>query len=412
MQKKTVWIFNHYAHGTYFNKGGRHYWFAKNLLKKGYEPTIFCASTRHNSDMSVDIPGGTYQLKTVEKIPYVFVKATKYKNGIERIKNMWNFYKNLYPSTAEYGKEYGKPDVILASSVHPLTLLAGIKIAKKYNVPCICEIRDLWPETIVQYGTLKKNSLVAKLLYKGEKWLYNKADKLIFTIPGGKDYVEEIGLSSSKVRYINNGVDLEEYNKNKEEFIYSDEHLDNPSTFKILYTGSMGVANELTYLVQAAEKVQEKGIDNIQFILFGNGSQRGKLKEYIQNKGLTNIVFKEKVEKKFIPNILSKSDLNVFTGKHIPLYKYGLSLNKLFDYIASGKPTLSNIESGYDILVKHDCGKSVKGGSVEALVDGILEFYNMDQKEYDQYCENSLTAIQNYDFKILTDKLEAIIIES
>lgn len=412
MQKKTVWIFNHYAHGTYFNKGGRHYWFAKNLLKKGYEPTIFCASTRHNSDMSVDIPGGTYQLKTVEKIPYVFVKATKYKNGIERIKNMWNFYKNLYPSSAEYGKEYGKPDVILASSVHPLTLLAGIKIAKKYNVPCICEIRDLWPETIVQYGTLKKNSLVAKLLYKGEKWLYNKADKLIFTIPGGKDYVEEIGLSSSKVRYINNGVDLEEYNKNKEEFIYSDEHLDNPSTFKILYTGSMGVANELTYLVQAAEKVQEKGIDNIQFILFGNGSQREKLKEYVQNKGLTNIVFKEKVEKKFIPNILSKSDLNVFTGKHIPLYKYGLSLNKLFDYIASGKPTLSNIESGYDILVKHDCGKSVKGGSVEALVDGILEFYNMDQKEYDQYCENSLTAIQNYDFKILTDKLEAIIIES
>jgi len=412
MQKKTVWIFNHYAHGTYFNKGGRHYWFAKNLLKKGYEPTIFCASTRHNSDMSVDIPGGTYRLKSVEKIPYVFVKTTKYKNGIERIKNMWNFYKNLYPSTAEYGKEYGKPDVILASSVHPLTLLAGIKIAKKYNVPCICEIRDLWPETIVQYGTLKKNSLVAKLLYKGEKWLYNKADKLIFTIPGGKDYVEEIGLSSSKVRYINNGVDLEEYNKNKEEFIYSDEHLDNPSTFKILYTGSMGVANELTYLVQAAEKVQEKGIDNIQFILFGNGSQRGKLKEYVQNKGLTNIVFKEKVEKKFIPNILSKSDLNVFTGKHIPLYKYGLSLNKLFDYIASGKPTLSNIESGYDILVKHDCGKSVKGGSVEALVDGILEFYNMDQKEYDQYCENSLTAIQNYDFKILTDKLEAIIIES
>ena len=412
MQKKTVWIFNHYAHGTYFNKGGRHYWFAKNLLKKGYEPTIFCASTRHNSDMSVDIPGGTYRLKSVEKIPYVFVKTTKYKNGIERIKNMWNFYKNLYPSTAEYGKEYGKPDVILASSVHPLTLLAGIKIAKKYNVPCICEIRDLWPETIVQYGTLKKNSLVAKLLYKGEKWLYNKADKLIFTIPGGKDYVEEIGLSSSKVRYINNGVDLEEYNKNKEEFIYSDEHLDNPSTFKILYTGSMGVANELTYLVQAAEKVQEKGIDNIQFILFGHGSQREKLKEYVQNKGLTNIVFKEKVEKKFIPNILSRSDLNVFTGKHIPLYKYGLSLNKLFDYIASGKPTLSNMESGYDILVKHDCGKSVKGGSVEALVDGILEFYNMDQKEYDQYCENSLTAIQNYDFKILTDKLEAIIIES
>ncbi len=412
MQKKTVWIFNHYAHGTYFNKGGRHYWFAKNLIKKGYEPTIFCASTRHNSDSQILITNGTYELKSVEKIPYVFVKTTKYKNGIERLQNMWNFYKNLFPTTKEYSKKYGKPDIIIASSVHPLTLLAGIKIAKKFNVPCICEIRDLWPETIVQYGTLKKNSFVAKLLYKGEKWLYKKADKLIFTIPGGKDYVEEIGLDSSKVRYINNGVDLEEYNKNKNEFIYSDDNLDNPSTFKVLYTGSMGVANELTYLVKAAEEIQNKGIDDIQFILFGHGSQREKLEEYVASKGLTNIVFKGKVDKKLIPNILSKSNLNIFTGKHIPLYKYGLSLNKLFDYMASGKPTLSNMENGYDILTKQNCGKTVKGGSVDALVQGILEFYHMDKQEYNQYCQNSLSTIQNYDFKTLTDKLESIIIES
>ncbi|MEK3973973.1 glycosyltransferase family 4 protein [Psychrobacillus sp. FSL K6-1267] len=412
MQKKTVWIFNHYAHGTYFNNGGRHYWFAKNLIKKGYEPTIFCASTRHNSDSQISITNGTYELKSVEKIPYVFVKTTKYKNGIERLQNMWNFYKNLFPTTKEYSKKYGKPDIIIASSVHPLTLLAGIKIAKKFNVPCICEIRDLWPETIVQYGTLKKNSFVAKLLYKGEKWLYKKADKLIFTIPGGKDYVEEIGLDSSKVRYINNGVDLEEYNKNKNEFIYSDDNLDNPSTFKVLYTGSMGVANELTYLVKAAEEIQNKGIDDIQFILFGHGSQREKLEEYVASKGLTNIVFKGKVDKKLIPNILSKSNLNIFTGKHIPLYKYGLSLNKLFDYMASGKPTLSNMENGYDILTKQNCGKTVKGGSVDALVQGILEFYHMDKQEYNQYCQNSLSTIQNYDFKTLTDKLESIIIES
>ncbi|MER2008853.1 MAG: glycosyltransferase family 4 protein [Psychrobacillus sp.] len=412
MQKKTVWIFNHYAHGTFFNKGGRHYWFAKNLINKGYEPTIFCASTKHNSDSYIPIQNGSYELKSVEKIPYVFVKTTRYKNGLERLQNMWNFYRNLFPSSKQYSKRYGKPDVIIASSVHPLTLLAGIKIAKKFNVPCICEIRDLWPETIVQYGTLKKNSFVAKLLYKGEKWLYKKADKLIFTIPGGKDYVEEIGLDSSKVRYINNGVDLEEYNTNKKEFIYSDEHLDDPSTFKILYTGTMGVANELTYLIKAAEEIQKKGINDIQFILFGNGSQREKLEEYTVSKGLTNIVFKGNVDKKLIPNILSKSNLNVFTGKHIPLYKYGLSLNKLFDYMASGKPTLSNMENGYDILTKYNCGKTVKGGSVDALVQGILDFYHMDDQEYKVYCRNSLSTIQKYDFKTLTDKLENIIIES
>ena len=93
-----------------------------------------------------------------------------------------------------------KPDIIYASSVHPLTWISGYFLSKRYNAKFIAETRDLWPETLVAMGQIKKNSIPAKILYKLEKYIYKKADRLIFTFPGGKDYVEEIGLDPSKVR--------------------------------------------------------------------------------------------------------------------------------------------------------------------------------------------------------------------
>lgn len=294
----------------YFDKAGRHYWFAENLIKSGYMPTIFCASTNHFSDNSVDMKGKKYITNFLNSVSFVFVKTPEYKgNGKSRIINMVSFYKNLFPVAKEYAKTHGKPDVILASSVHPLTLVAGIKIAKKFGVPCICEVRDLWPETLVAMGKIKRNSIPARLLYALEKFIYKKADRLIFTFPGGKDYVESIGLDSSNVRYINNGVDLEQFNKNKIEYIYNDADLNDESIFKIIYTGAMGQANALNYLIKAAQAIQCKGIENIRFILFGDGYQKIDMEKYVQDNNINNVVFKGKVEKKYIPNILSKSGL-------------------------------------------------------------------------------------------------------
>lgn len=403
---KNIWILNHYAKPY----GGRHYKFAENLTKRGYKVRVFAASTIHNTDKNLIIDSRKYICEEANGIPFIFIKACDYVgNGKKRIKNMLDYAIGVMHISKKFDSE--KPDVIYASSVHPLTWIAGYRLAKRYNAKFIAETRDLWPETLVAMGQIKPNSIPAKILYRLEKFIYKKADKLIFTFPGGKDYVESIGLDTSKVRYINNGVDLEEFNRNKTTNILEDEDLDNLEKFKVLYTGAMGQANALAYLIKAARIIQDKGIENIQFILFGNGYQRKELEEYVQSNNITNVVFKGKVEKKYIPNILSKSNLNIFTGKHIYLYKYGLSLNKMFEYFASGKPTLSNIECGYDILEEYKCGITVKGGSAEALSEGIVKFYNMPKEEYDTYCQNALKAAQDFDFKILTDKLGKVILE-
>ena len=405
---KRIWIVNHYGEPPTLGTNTRHYNFALELIKRGYDVRIFAASTIHRTNVNYINDNRQFIEKEIEGVPFVFVKTCNYEgNGMKRVKNIFQYTTRVLKVT----KNFEKPDVIYPSSPHPLTWLAGYKLAKRYNAKFIAETRDMWPETLVAMGAIKRNSLPAKILYKLEKYIYKKADKLIFTMSGGKDYVESIGLDTSKVRYINNGVDIDEFNNNKMINVFKDVDLDDDSVFKVVYTGSMGIANSLNYLIQAAELIQNEGYKDIKFILFGDGYQKKELEKYVGNNNINNVIFKGKVEKKYIPNILSKSNLNVITGKYIYLYKYGLSPNKMFEYYASGKPTISNIECGYDMLEEYNCGITVKGGSAEALAEGILKFYNMPKEEYNMYCENALEAAQDFDFKVLTDKLEKAILE-
>ncbi|HBN06388.1 MAG TPA: hypothetical protein DD434_11475 [Bacteroidales bacterium] len=232
---------------------------------------------------------------------------------------------------------------------------------------------------------------------------------------GGKNYIFHKGWDNDvdvdKVSYINNGIDLEEFKYNKENEIYVDKDLDDELIFKVLYTGSMGQANALDYIIKSAEIIQNKDIKDIKFILFGDGYQRKQLEEYVLEKNIKNVIFKYTVEKKYIPYILSRGNLNVFTGQNIGLYKYGLSLNKLFDYMASGKPTISNINCCFDLLLKYNCGITVSSGSAEELAKGILKFYNMPKEEYNKYCSNAIKAANDFDFNELTKKLINIIVK-
>ena len=408
--KIKIWLVNHYATEMYKNKAGRHYWFAKELLKRGYEPTIICANAYHNSYNYEDTGREKYVVKSANEVPFVFIKTgSAVSNGLDRMFSMTRFSLNLFLASDNLIKSFGKPDVILASSVHPLTWLAGYLIAKKYNIKFIAETRDLWPETFVAMGAMKKNCLIAKALYKLEKFIYRRADSLIFTMAGGRDYLKEIGLNNQNVHHINNGIDLELYNKNLKDYTYDDADLSNSELFKIIYTGTISKANLIGDIVEVAKVFNEKGPHNIKFIIFGDGHEKQFLEKYAQNNQLTNIVFKGKVDKKYIPGILAKSDLNIFTGRKLCLYKFGLSPNKMFDYLASGKPIISNIECGFDLLEKYRCGITVQSGSPVELVNGILRFYNMPSEEYERYAKNAVKAAKDHVFKAHTDKLERII---
>ncbi|PKR78169.1 glycosyltransferase WbuB [Halalkalibacillus sediminis] len=400
----------------YKNRGGRHYWFAENLIKQGYKVTVFCANTFHNNLDSIDTGKRKYTTDIVDNIPFVFVRTTTaLGNGFDRLKNMSLFYFNLFSVAKEYEKSCGKPDVILASSVHPLTMVAGIQIAKKLGIPCICEIRDLWPEAIFAFNKAKEKSLLGRGLKAGEHWIYKKSDAIIFTKEGDTDYIKEKkwnteqggSVNLEKCYYINNGVDIESFEK-----LASENNLNDPDLkydkFNVVYVGAIRPVNNVANLLDAASIL--KGEKDIQFLIYGDGNQKNMLEERVIEENLTNVKLKGFVNKSLIPNILSKSSVNILNYSQTQYnWTRGNSSNKLFEYMASGKPIISTVKMGYSILDKYKCGIELENSTPQELANAILQIKKSSEEQYELMAKNAKKGAEDFDFKYLTTKLINVI---
>ena len=336
-------------------------------------------------------------------------------NGIDRVKNMVLFYLNLRKTAKKYIKKYGKPDVILASSVHPLTLVAGIKIGRKYNIPCICEIRDLWPEAIFAFNKAKEKSLLGRLLVAGEHWIYKRANALIFTKEGDTDYIKEKkwdkdnggDIDLSKAHYINNGVDIEAFKQSMKTEILDDEDLESDK-FNIVYVGAIRPVNNVGKILDTAALLKDQ--KDIQFLIYGDGNQREELAARVENENLDNVKMKGFVNKKYIPYILSKSSVNLLNYSQTQYnWSRGNSSNKLFEYMASGKPVISTVKMGYSIIEKYKCGIEIENASSKDLAEAIMYIKNLDRESYGELGINAKSGAEDFDFKVLTKKLIEVI---
>lgn len=412
--KKNVWIMNHYASSMYFNRGGRHYNFAKYLRKAGYEPVVFCCNAKHGMGEAYYPDGALWQEYLAEEIdvPFVFIRGRAYiGNGKQRVLNMVDFYRNVKKAAKQYAKEHGTPDIIYASSVHPLTLVAGIQLAKYFGVKCICEVRDLWPESIAAYSyRFTKNHPVIRLLYRGEKWIYKKADRLIFTMEGAYDYIAEQGwekdIPRSKVCAINNGVDLEVFQYNWDHFQVEDPDLANPDLFKVAYTGSIRHVNNLGLLLDAAKKVTDP---KVKFLIWGDGDEREALEQRVRDEDISNVVFKGRVGKQYVPSIVSRADVNIAHNSPQALFRFGISFNKLFDYMAAEKPVLCDFPCAYNPAVQWGAGEFIDCPTPETVARAVEQMSQLPREVYEGYCRAAEEAAREYDFRNLTQKLISVI---
>ncbi|MDW3990622.1 glycosyltransferase family 4 protein [Staphylococcus saprophyticus] len=408
----NVWILNHYAGTSYINEGGRHYWIAENLIKKGHPTTIFCSNIIHNSENYIDTNKHIFERKEINNIPYVFVKTVHYKNSkIKRIMNMVSFYLNIQKVFREYLKFNEKPDVIYASSVHPLTLIAGIKLAKSLNIPCITEIRDLWPESLVAYGIIKQNSIIAKILYSFEKRIYIKSDEIVMTWEGGKDYIKDKNwdkaINLEKVHHISNGVSLKQFDYNVNLY----ENSGKVETYNFVYTGSIRKVNNVNLLVDAAKVIQDRGIKNIKILIYGDGNEKDNLINKCKMENIENILFKGKVEKKKIPSILCNSYVNLLHNTSTSLNKYGQSQNKLFEYLAAERPIIQTYFTDYNIIDKYNCGVVLRNQNKYEIADCIIKTCEHPE-EMQEKGKNARYAAYHHDFEVLTEKILGIIKKS
>lgn len=410
MNKKTVWIINHYALAP--SQGGlcRHYYFARELIARGYNVRIFTSSVIHNTDVNMcGKDDGLFKEVEVDGLVYTYIKSGGYKgNGLKRIKNMLSFAGNVKKIWKRYKSE--NPDVIYTSSPDLFTAWSAQKLARKHKIPTVTEIRDLWPLSIVEYKGFSNSNPAIKVLYGMEKKLYKRTDALVFTMPGGAEYVKDRGLEKvvpkEKIFNVNNGVDLKEQEYQRVNCVLDDADLQD-NAFKVIYAGSVRTANSVDLLIKATALLKDR--QDIKFLIYGDGGDKAELEKYCAENGLDKVVFKGRVDKKYIPYICSRANVNFISVKQTGVSRYGVSWNKLFDYMAAGKPIISNVKVNYDLIEEYGCGISLEEQTPEAIAAGILQIYGLSEAEYKGMCEGAERGVRNFDFSLLTDKLEEVL---
>lgn len=399
MQIKKVWFVCHYSMPPEYEMRIKTQMYAHYLGQMGIDCTIFSASTIHNTDINLIQGKELYIEKQYGDLKFIHIRCSDYtKTDLKRIINMEQFAYRFN----RIAESFSSPDVII-SDTYCLCYKPIYRYCKRHKVPFVVDVRDLWPQSIVEYMNIRETNPVIRIMYNMEKNMYIHADRIIFSFDGGYDYIQDRKLEDKvpkeKVFYINNGVDLEEFRKNSELYKINDKDLDNPDLFKVVYVGSIRKVNNLGLLLDAAKKIKNK---QIRFLIWGSGDELDILQMRVTEERIDNVVFKGHVEKKYIACITQKADLNLIHNNPSEIFKYGISFNKLFDYLASGKPSLTTFSCKYNPAVYEGAGVDVIKSTPEDIARKIDQLSTEDLSIYKQ---KAITAAEKYDYKALSIKL-------
>lgn len=406
-----IWLLNHHA-----REEGRHPSLSKYLAELGSTVTLFSSSFLHNSFKETKkYRGNQYYIEeNKENYRRVYVKTPSYHgNGIKRLVNQLSFAYRSYKVGKLKIKTESTPEVIIGSSVHLFTGVSAYFLAKKSNAKFVFEIRDIWPQTLVDLGAIKEKSLINKVFETIEKFLYKKADLIVSVLPDADKHIVKLGVSREKIEYIPNGIDVEVYNNSlKDKFVEKEakEFFEtNKGKFIVTFAGAHGVANGLNTVIEAAKKLEGLEKYNEQkthILLIGDGPQKNKLMEQALKLNINNVSFLNKVKKNQIPHVLKKSDACLFHLASTPVFKYGISSNKLFDYMMSGKPMIFAVDTSYDFAKEANNGISIMPENPEEMAKSITILKEMSPKQRKEMGDSGINFVkENHDLKLLASRL-------
>ena len=263
-----------------------------------------------------------------------------------------------------------RPDVIIGSSPHLFAALSAYLLAKLKGSRFFLEIRDLWPQVLVDMGAATENSFLVMLLRRIETLLYRSAEKIIVLSEGAGRYIARRGVEPERISLLPNGVYLEgfEVTENRESIR---SRMGVSDKFVVMYAGAHGPANALEIIIQAAAIVKNEA--EVVFVLVGDGPCKDELRRMVAEENLDNVKMLPAVPKSSLPNLLNAADALAITLRSVELFSYGVSPNKLFEYMAIGKPILCAVGGEVaNLVTEANAGVIVEPEDPDALAQAVI----------------------------------------
>lgn len=392
---KTVWLINQFAGTPEIGGNQRHFHFAQYWKQKGYRTVIISNSNNHLvSKKNHGIKGFHHEngipfywiptLKHTAKSPLRFVSMISFA-----VKVLGLFFKS---------RSLGKPDLIILSSVSIFPMIPALMLSRFFGAKkFIFEVRDLWPLTpIMLLGYSKKNILIRFVAWL-EKLGYTRSDEIVSLLKGSDKYINAISKDPKKFHCIPNGIPSNFLKNNlSDDSIYKKDD----KKITLTYAGSFGFANALDPFIQFLGD-QGEIAHQINVILIGDGPYLASYKkQLIQQK---NIQFLGRISREEVGGYLKDSDVLFIAWHKSPIYQYGVSANKYYDYMASSKPILSAHEGFNDLVDQYNCGISVRNRK-SSIENGLREFLSLTKEEKTAMGERGRKAVENYTYEKLAQQ--------
>jgi len=402
----NILYLEHYAGSTEYGMEYRPYYLSKEWVGKGHSVTIVAASFSHLRSKQ-PVVNNKPEVEIIENIRYIWMPTRSYNgNGISRIFNIADYLTGIRSLPKILNNE--KFDAIIASSTYPFDNFYAHSLAKKWQAVHIYEVHDLWPLSPIELGGYSRHNPVIIATQYAEDNAYTNADAVVSLLPLAKEYMISRGLSENKFYYVPNGIYIYEWTEGLNNYSeYWAVKLAPLKEKKILigYAGSHGIANALDSLIEAASQLPEYG-----FVLVGQGPEKERLLSKTENMLLKNVLFLDSVSKKKIPAFLEQMDILYIGLQFQSLFRFGISPNKLMDYMMAGKPIICAIKTGNDIVSEAGCGVSIEPENPLALVKALKELASMDPDTRLQMgLRGKNYVMEKHDYRVLADQFLSII---
>ncbi|WP_240002038.1 glycosyltransferase family 4 protein [Photorhabdus bodei] len=390
----------------------RPYHLGQEWVKSGHNITLLAASYSHVRTKQPKLIDNKKTTENINGLEYIWYPTPNYNgNGLSRVKNIFSFLRQIWLDSHNLVKKY-RPDVVIASSTYPMDIWVAKRLAKKANAKLVFELHDLWPLSPIELGGMSPKHPFIQLCQLAENAAYKYADIVISMLPNVQEHTKAHGLDLNKLHIIPNGVVVEDWinqptplNSSLEKLIVTEK---NKGHKIVCYSGAHGRPNALEKLLKTASLLHDKPMT---FLLVGTGLEKDNLIEESKLLGINNIIFFDPIPKTQIPTLLNKIDIAYIGLQKQSLFRFGISPNKLIDYMMAGKPILCAIDAGNDPVSDVNCGITVKSGKPKEIAQALLKLSELSTDELNQMGQKGkIYALENHAYSVLADNfIKAII---
>jgi glycosyltransferase involved in cell wall biosynthesis len=363
-----IWIINQFANTPDVPGHTRQYELGQFLVQQGCQVSIFASDYNLSKREYLKLKFPQLWLRAnLKGLHWHWLYATPYQNNNwRRILNMLSFCLTLFLA----GLFQPKPALIIGSSPQLLAAFTAWILAKVRGAKFYFEVRDLWPQALIELGGKSSNSLQVRLLAWVENLLYHQSDRVIVLAAGLVDYISKRG--AAQVSWLPNGPDIEQFKVTLPAELAKARYQIDPKRICLMYTGAHGKANSLHTIVEAARLLDQSHPGKFLILLVGDGPEKPQLIE--QAVDIECLKFRPPIPKQEIPVLLRAADGLILTLKDLPLFRYSVSPNKLYDSYAAGKPVLVAVGGALNREVQeHRLGFSTEPEDAKGLATAMLE---------------------------------------